>query len=139
MGRTNCPRCKEHRTRRSPRRGFFEETLLRLVWMRPYRCQGCDRRFFAFARPNSECGGHSYSPLARRETCEAKPCNTAVLRQPPPRQNDAYEGAVAWLQEHNPVPHYEHEEEGGPAPCVSLRPKRADPLTGLNLPRERSA
>src|ERR1700685_3848499 len=106
MGRLTCPRCKDHRTRRSTRRGFFEERLLRLGGMGPYRCHGCDRRFFAFARSNSEGGGYLYSPLARRDVCEAQPDDTAVLRQPLPlplpRRADAHEGAVAWLQEHTP-------------------------------------
>ena len=104
MGRTICPRCKEHRVRRSCRRGFFEAAVLRLVRMRPYRCQGCDRRFFALAHPNSEDYGYSYSPLARREVCETAPDPAAALRQPQPRRTDAYEGAVAWLQQHNSAP-----------------------------------
>jgi hypothetical protein len=57
MGKTICPGCTGHRIRRSPRRGFFEETLLRLVRMRPYRCHECGRRFFALTQPKSEGGG----------------------------------------------------------------------------------
>jgi hypothetical protein len=59
MGKTICPGCSGRRVRRSPRRGFFEETLLRLVRMRPYRCYDCDRRFFAATQPKTDNSGES--------------------------------------------------------------------------------
>jgi DNA-directed RNA polymerase subunit RPC12/RpoP len=44
-----CPDCHSRAIHRSKRRGMFELSLLGLVPMRPYRCEECDRRFYAFA------------------------------------------------------------------------------------------
>jgi transposase-like protein len=44
----HCPRCQSKEVRRSKRRGIFELSLLSMVPMRPYRCEDCDRRFYAF-------------------------------------------------------------------------------------------
>jgi len=41
-----CPRCKGEGIRRSKRRGFVERGPLTLVFLRPFRCKLCERRFF---------------------------------------------------------------------------------------------
>ena len=41
-----CPRCKGGGIRRSKRRGSFERGPLTLVFLRPFRCKHCERRFF---------------------------------------------------------------------------------------------
>lgn len=45
-----CPRCSCRAVRRSHRVGIVERVLFRLVFVRPYRCLKCDRRFFQFER-----------------------------------------------------------------------------------------
>jgi hypothetical protein len=42
-----CPRCKEDIVRRSHRRGMME-FLASVIWLYPFRCEGCDYRFLAF-------------------------------------------------------------------------------------------
>jgi hypothetical protein len=41
-----CPRCQGAGIRRSKRRGFIERGPLTLVFLRPFRCKHCERRFF---------------------------------------------------------------------------------------------
>jgi len=41
-----CPRCQSEGIRRSKRRGFVERGPLTLVFLRPFRCKHCERRFF---------------------------------------------------------------------------------------------
>ncbi len=41
-----CPRCQSEGIRRSRRRGFFERGPLTLVFLKPFRCKHCERRFF---------------------------------------------------------------------------------------------
>lgn len=41
-----CPRCQAAGIRRSKRRGFIERGPLTLVFLRPFRCKHCERRFF---------------------------------------------------------------------------------------------
>lgn len=49
MATHRCPYCHSHSVRRSRRRGFGEDALLRAVSLRPYRCQSCSRRHYGFA------------------------------------------------------------------------------------------
>jgi len=42
----SCPKCQSKRIRRSKRRSIFERILLGLMFVRPYRCDTCDHRFF---------------------------------------------------------------------------------------------
>ena len=44
-----CPRCKSERVRLSRRRGLFERLILRVILMRPYRCQDCANRYYGLA------------------------------------------------------------------------------------------
>jgi hypothetical protein len=40
-----CPSCGSGRVRRSHRRGFVERIFLRFLWLRPFHCMDCYRRF----------------------------------------------------------------------------------------------
>ena len=53
----SCPHCQSKTVRRSMRRGAFELSVLSLIPMRPFRCEDCDRRFYAFVSPTD--GTHS--------------------------------------------------------------------------------
>jgi hypothetical protein len=46
-----CPHCNSKNIHRSKRRGIFESYVLSLVPIRPFRCEDCDCRFYAFASP----------------------------------------------------------------------------------------
>jgi hypothetical protein len=46
---TLCPHCHSKTIRRSKRRGLFELSLLSVIPVRPFRCDDCDRRFYALA------------------------------------------------------------------------------------------
>jgi hypothetical protein len=54
-----CPRCQSEGIRRSKRRGFVERGPLTLVFLRPFRCKRCERRFFRwpinFNDQSNEC------------------------------------------------------------------------------------
>jgi hypothetical protein len=52
-----CPNCGGKEVRRSPRRGFFELVVLSSIGMRPFRCQGCSNRFYAFNFRNGASAG----------------------------------------------------------------------------------
>ena len=41
-----CPVCRSTQIHRSKRRGTFERRVLALVFVRPFRCEMCDHRFF---------------------------------------------------------------------------------------------
>lgn len=51
MGKRNdtadlrCPSCGSRRVRRSHRRGFVERIFLRVLWLRPFHCMDCYKRF----------------------------------------------------------------------------------------------
>ncbi len=51
-----CPFCDSSSVRRSHRQGLLETVLLRLILVRPYRCETCTRRHynFVFADRTSE-------------------------------------------------------------------------------------
>ena len=55
----SCPHCQSKATRRSKRRGTFEVTVLSVIPMRPFRCQECGRRFYAFVWPTGTMQSHS--------------------------------------------------------------------------------
>lgn len=44
-----CPRCHSYDVHRSRRRGFVERYLLPLILKRPYRCDGCNSRYYGYA------------------------------------------------------------------------------------------
>ena len=43
-----CPRCGSHLVRLSKRRTSVERVVCRLLFVRPYRCNDCNSRFFGF-------------------------------------------------------------------------------------------
>ena len=55
----SCPHCQSKAIRRSKRRGTFEVTVLSVIPMRPFRCQGCHRRFYAFVWQTDTMQYHS--------------------------------------------------------------------------------
>lgn len=46
-----CPSCGSRRIRRSHRRGFVERIGLRFLWMRPFHCLDCYKRFYSHSGP----------------------------------------------------------------------------------------
>jgi hypothetical protein len=44
-----CPRCTSREVHTSPRKTFFETAVLRLLYVRPFRCESCRNRFYALA------------------------------------------------------------------------------------------
>jgi hypothetical protein len=55
----SCPHCKSKATHRSKRRGTFESTARRVIPMRPFHCEDCDRRFYAFVWLTGTMQSHS--------------------------------------------------------------------------------
>lgn len=52
----DCPNCHSKRIHRSKRRGIYERKVLGLIFVRPFRCEYCDCRFFRWSittNPNS--------------------------------------------------------------------------------------
>ncbi len=43
---TGCPRCKSQQIHQSRRKGIVERKLLTLLFLRPFRCESCDFRFY---------------------------------------------------------------------------------------------
>ena len=64
-----CPQCHSYDVHRSRRKGFVERVLLPMILKRPYRCDGCNERFY----------GHAYArPLAVPEPPEPKELDRAA-------------------------------------------------------------
>ncbi len=52
----NCPLCKSKRVHQSRRKGIAEKIIMAAVFVRPFRCEGCDLRFYRWSlssNPNS--------------------------------------------------------------------------------------
>jgi len=43
-----CPECRSQKVRRSQMRGFWERGVLKMIGVRAYRCEGCDKRYYKF-------------------------------------------------------------------------------------------
>ncbi len=41
-----CPYCSSVEVRRSGRRGLYERLILRMLFLCPYRCEKCGRRYY---------------------------------------------------------------------------------------------
>ena len=55
----SCPSCGSEQIHQSRRKGFLEKRILLIVFVRPFRCEECDDRFFRWslsATPNGEQG-----------------------------------------------------------------------------------
>jgi hypothetical protein len=44
-----CPNCESARIHQSRRRGIVERVILALLFVRPFRCELCDQRFFRWS------------------------------------------------------------------------------------------
>jgi hypothetical protein len=42
----SCPLCHSKRIHRSRRKGILEQGILAVIFLRPFRCERCDYRFF---------------------------------------------------------------------------------------------
>jgi predicted Zn-ribbon and HTH transcriptional regulator len=42
----SCPLCHSKRIHRSKRKGLIERVILAIIFIRPFRCERCDYRFF---------------------------------------------------------------------------------------------
>jgi hypothetical protein len=62
-----CPRCRGAGIRRSKRRGFVERGPLTLVFLRPFRCKHCERRFFRWPVNFND---HSNEPMRQGSQSE---------------------------------------------------------------------
>jgi predicted Zn-ribbon and HTH transcriptional regulator len=52
----NCPLCHSQRIHQSRRKGIIERAVLAIIFVRPFRCERCDFRFFHWSftpNPNS--------------------------------------------------------------------------------------
>jgi len=43
-----CPECRSQQVRRSHLRGFWERGVLKMIGVRAYRCESCDKRYYEF-------------------------------------------------------------------------------------------
>ena len=55
-----CPECESLRMHVSRRKGIVERTILAMIFVRPFRCERCDARFYRWAL--------SANPQAPRQT-----------------------------------------------------------------------
>jgi hypothetical protein len=44
-----CPNCESARIHQSRRKGIVERVILAVVFVRPFRCEVCDLRFFRWS------------------------------------------------------------------------------------------
>jgi hypothetical protein len=63
-----CPKCAGIDVYRTPRRGFFELVLLSSISVRPFRCQDCSNRFYAFRLRGRESYSRPRSLRSEPET-----------------------------------------------------------------------
>jgi predicted Zn-ribbon and HTH transcriptional regulator len=42
----SCPLCHSKRIHRSKRKGIMEQVILAMIFIKPFRCERCDHRFF---------------------------------------------------------------------------------------------
>jgi len=47
--RITCPNCQSHRVHHSKKKGILESLLLAAIFVRPFRCEKCDTRFFRWS------------------------------------------------------------------------------------------
>jgi hypothetical protein len=57
--------CRSERNHQSRRNGFLEKGILATIFVRPFRCEKCDYRFFRWC--------FSTNPTASPSACELKP------------------------------------------------------------------
>src|ERR1700689_1868255 len=78
-----CPFCGAAKFGRSRRKGLFEQTILLLTTIRPYRCDRCERRFYCWpGRPKQN--RPSYQPQnSTSSTTEPKPLAASLKAEAP--------------------------------------------------------
>jgi len=47
--RISCPNCESRLMYRSRKKGILEHVLSKLLFVHPFRCEGCDSRFFRWS------------------------------------------------------------------------------------------
>jgi predicted Zn-ribbon and HTH transcriptional regulator len=45
----SCPLCRSKRIHRSKRKGIIEQVILAMIFIKPFRCERCDYRFFRWS------------------------------------------------------------------------------------------
>jgi predicted Zn-ribbon and HTH transcriptional regulator len=45
----SCPLCHSKRIHRSKRKGIIEQIILAMIFIKPFRCERCDYRFFRWS------------------------------------------------------------------------------------------
>ena len=45
----SCPQCRSGRIHKSRRKGILERAILAMIFVRPFRCERCDYRFFRWS------------------------------------------------------------------------------------------
>jgi len=45
----SCPLCRSKRIHRSKRKGIIEQVILAMIFIKPFRCERCDNRFFRWS------------------------------------------------------------------------------------------
>lgn len=66
----SCPWCQSKHIHRSRRKGIIERRILAMLFVRPFRCEGCDNRFFRWsipANPNSLVNTTVNRPIGSNE------------------------------------------------------------------------
>lgn len=60
----SCPVCDSSRLHQSRRRGIVERTILAVIFVRPFRCEKCDARFYLWSLSgNTQTSGQA-TPLS---------------------------------------------------------------------------
>ena len=46
---SSCPLCQSKRIHKSRRQGILERAILAMIYVRPFRCERCDFRFYRWS------------------------------------------------------------------------------------------
>jgi hypothetical protein len=60
----SCPACDSSRLHRSRRRGIVERTILAVIFVRPFRCERCDARFYLWSFSANPQASRQATPLS---------------------------------------------------------------------------
>ena len=59
----SCPLCHSKRIHRSKRKGIMEQVILAMIFIKPFRCERCDYRFFRqFINTNHNASRQATTP-----------------------------------------------------------------------------
>ena len=59
-----CPECESARIHPSRRKGIVEKRILATIFVRPFRCERCDARFYRWSLSTSPQVSRRATPLA---------------------------------------------------------------------------